>query len=266
MGFENVDRRLLLRKTKLHSGFTLVELLVVISIIALLLAVLMPSLNRARQQAQSMVCKANLRTIGQVELLYATANDGYLVATRGDRPGNSGFYWAAQLWALFHSTEIPLSSDRGAKPIKKPDWLCCSAEKNFSDNGRHNLSTWGDVFLGYNFWLANICYTRNSTGQAWIQGNNNPPHAKIIKMKRPSDAVANADGHYIHFPGHRIYTDKYDANGDIQEPYGSGLGFLCVKYRHKGGNGLNILLWDGHVGSVVDSIADNYRLNPFGER
>jgi prepilin-type N-terminal cleavage/methylation domain-containing protein/prepilin-type processing-associated H-X9-DG protein len=52
------------------SGFTLVELLVVISIIALLLAVLVPSLNQAREQGRKTVCRSNLKGIGTGILIY----------------------------------------------------------------------------------------------------------------------------------------------------------------------------------------------------
>lgn len=61
------------------KGFTLVELLVVISIIALLMSILMPSLNRAREAGKRAVCLANLKSLALTWMMYADDNDDRIV-------------------------------------------------------------------------------------------------------------------------------------------------------------------------------------------
>jgi prepilin-type N-terminal cleavage/methylation domain-containing protein len=61
-----------------RKAFTLIELLVVISIIALLMAILMPALGRARDQAKKITCSANLRSLAQATLSYVNDNKDYV--------------------------------------------------------------------------------------------------------------------------------------------------------------------------------------------
>ena len=86
------------------NAFTLIELLVVIAIIALLLAILVPSLVYVKEQATAILCAANQRGLSMGWLLYTEENDGYLVG--GSTYNTTDYRWCER--PLVASAPIPI--------------------------------------------------------------------------------------------------------------------------------------------------------------
>lgn len=88
-----------------RRGFTLVELLVVIGIIAVLIGILLPALSRARSAARSVQCQANLRSIGQALQMYVGAYKGFLPLGFNNSNSAAVYNWTSLLVGMM---------DRGA--------------------------------------------------------------------------------------------------------------------------------------------------------
>jgi len=104
-GFTPLEIRRIRKAPELRAGiltgFTLIELLVVIAIIAILMAILMPALNRAREQGKRAACLNNLHQLTIAWMIYADENDNKIVngntSTGGhNKDGTCWVYWSGR--------------------------------------------------------------------------------------------------------------------------------------------------------------------------
>jgi prepilin-type N-terminal cleavage/methylation domain-containing protein/prepilin-type processing-associated H-X9-DG protein len=91
---------------KRFAGFTLIELLVVIAIIALLLAILMPSLKKVKEQAKMVVCKTNLHQWGLVFEMYSNDNNGKFMPGMDADFATAKYCWIVALMPYHDTPEV----------------------------------------------------------------------------------------------------------------------------------------------------------------
>ena len=141
----NSSQPVLSRKSR---GFTLVELLVVIGIIAVLVGILLPALNKARRQAHTVQCASNMRQIGLALLNYINDNRGNLMPAYigKEAPYTGGWFWASELLNQHYISApncYPLVNGRpqinSASPFRCPEGV--APEDQSSSMGLNNSGT-----------------------------------------------------------------------------------------------------------------------------
>jgi prepilin-type N-terminal cleavage/methylation domain-containing protein/prepilin-type processing-associated H-X9-DG protein len=198
-----------------RAAFTLVELLVVIGIVALLIAILVPTLAAAQSSARRIQCQSNLRQLGAAMVIYAQENDGWLVPCYDEptQPGGvaslgiffePGLRWPAKLFRI--SGPTPKTDDPAAYTTRL---LVCPADldpmmaRTYALNGQ---------LLAYHVKLG----SHNLAGQS------------------ASDVVTAAEK----------LTDAYDYS---IEPNQGDFETCTDLYRHGAMHGSNYLFLDGHA-------------------
>ena len=135
-------------------GFTLIELLVVIAIIALLMAILMPSLQRVRKQAKAVACQSNLHQWGLMFSMYTDDNNGYFCTA-----GVKGAMWISAM-RPYHSEPKLRLCPMATKPAVLRDGVKPVGDKfiawgRFKSSEEHRLMGGECGSYGINAWVYN---------------------------------------------------------------------------------------------------------------
>jgi len=168
-----------------RAAFTLVELLVVIGIIAVLVAMLLPSLNKARQQAMTVQCASNLKQLGMALIQYSNDYQGFLVPTRAHYwTSSGGNYYTPWPALLLHTHELPVQVNQ--------EWGGVTNTNSFIINCLMCPSAWSDVP-----WNGTTPPKKQSPNGAFFSDN-------FDNLDYAFDGQLNMNYHY---------TSTYDLNG-----------------------------------------------------
>lgn len=252
-------------KTTRSKAFTLVELMVAIGIMALLIAVLLPALNAARQAARRTQCASNMRQWGIGYQIYADANQGHLPIIGGDGTNAQPVgEWAGPMWfnaippllGVKTYDEQQLDHIAGRTPLPKEGqnslFVCPSTSVAVGVNAADTVIDGYFVVTGYATAPAKqarqtfFCYVPNSK----LDGTR--PTIKISQLRPASLVVLMVEKRMR--PG-----ELPDAPGpDGENYYGKRLARTKANWerfaaRHNDGG--YVLFADGHVQLVSQTEA-----------
>lgn len=135
------------RKRSQRLGFTLIELLVVVAIIAVLMAILLPSLSHAREQSKRTACASNLRQIGISVTMYSNEWNTYLpiyyevVNSVTIDEGNT--YWVARKLAPYYGNGIANNTQIFTQWHRGKLWACPTILPTYISDSTANVTSYG---------------------------------------------------------------------------------------------------------------------------